>query len=567
MNERENDGSPTAHSGHPHALAGGPGPWPLSEAGPGAARAGVVYLVGAGPGDPELVTLRAAELLATADAVLHDELVHPALLEGVRAGAEVRPVGKRGGDRVVKDAKQAEIEDELVALARAGRSVVRLKGGDPFLFGRGSEEAEALVAAGVPFEVVPGVCSPLGATAYAGISLTHRDFASSVMIVSGVTRASAPFDWSELASVRGTICVLMGMQALDAVVAGLLGPGRREPSTPAAAIQWGTRAEQRVVACRLDELPRCARERGLGSPAVVVVGAVAQLRNSLRWFDRRPLFGKRVLVARPRHQAHAMSRLLRLRGAEAIALPAIEIGPPPSLARVTEAVRALRLYDAVVFTSENGVSCFFAEMARLGLDARAFGAARIAAVGTGTAAALAGRGVRADIIPAEFRGEGLAQALLDDPVLAERRRSPPPVRVLIPQALMAREIVPERLRAAGCEVDVVPVYETRSASAERRERLLGALDAGGIDVVLLTSSSTADSLCELLGQGAAERLASVLVASIGPITTATAQKRGLRVGVTAEVSTTVGLRDAVEQHYAALQAERATRSESPPRSS
>ncbi|WP_437813438.1 uroporphyrinogen-III C-methyltransferase [Sorangium sp. So ce1078] len=552
MSERENDGSLTVLPRRDGPSEEGHGA--AAQLAPGAARPGVVYLVGAGPGDPGLFTLRGAELLATADVVLHDELVHPALLDGVREGAEVRSVGKRGGDRVVKDAKQAEIDAELVALGLAGRSVVRLKGGDPFLFGRGSEEAEALARAGVPFEVVPGVCSPLGATAYAGISLTHRHIASSVMIVSGVTRAGRAFDWSELASVRGTICVLMGMQALDAVVAGLIGPGRRDPATPSAAIQWGTRADQRVVSSRLDELPRRAREAGLQSPAVIVVGAVTGLRGALRWFDRKPLFGKRVLVTRPRHQARSTSRLIRLRGGEAVELATIEIHPPPDPARVTEAVRGLSGYHAVVFTSENGVACFFKELERLGLDARAFGSARLAAIGVGTAAALAARGVRADIIPKEFRGEELAQAILADPALADRRAAGPPVRVLLARALVAREVLPERLRAAGCEVDVVPVYETRPASGDRREELLRALSADAIDVVLLTSSSTVDSLCDLLGEGAAARLDRVLLASIGPITTATAEKRGLRVGVTAEVSTTAGLLDALDRHFAALQA-------------
>lgn len=538
----------------PEEGAGAAAAGAMNDGAPGAARPGVVYLVGAGPGDPGLLTLRGAELLATADIVLHDELVHPALLDRVREGADVRSVGKRGGDRVVKDAKQAEIDAELVELGLAGRSVVRLKGGDPFLFGRGSEEAEALARAGVPFEVVPGVCSPLGATAYAGISLTHRHIASSVMIVSGVTRAGRSFDWSELASVRGTICVLMGMQALDAVVAGLMGPGHRDPATPAAVIQWGTRADQRVVSSRLDELPRRVREAGIESPAVIVVGAVTGLRDTLRWFDRKPLFGKRVLVTRPRHQARSTSRLVRLRGGEAVELPTIEIHPPPDPARVTAAVRGLSGYDAVVFTSENGVACFFKEMERLGLDARAFGPARLAAIGVGTAAALAARGVRADIVPREFRGEELAEAILADPALAERRAASPRVRVLLARALVAREVLPERLRAAGCEVDVVPVYETRPASAGRREELLRALSAGEIDVVMLTSSSTVDSLCELLGEGAAARLDRVLLASIGPITTATAEKRGLRIGVTAEVSTTAGLLDALDRHFTALQA-------------
>ncbi|HVY45447.1 MAG TPA: uroporphyrinogen-III C-methyltransferase, partial [Minicystis sp.] len=228
------------------------------------------------------MTVRGAALLASADAVLHDELVHPALVAAAREGAIVKSVGKRGGDPVSKQASQAGIEAELVALARAGKSVVRLKGGDPFLFGRGSEEAEALAAAGVPFEVVPGVPSPLGATAYAGISVTHRDLASSVTFVSGTTRAGVEYDWSELATVRGTLCVLMGMRKLDEVAARLARDARRPPDTPAAVIQWGTRAEQRVVEGTLDDVAARAKEAGLGSPAIVVVGPVARLRRALR---------------------------------------------------------------------------------------------------------------------------------------------------------------------------------------------------------------------------------------------------------------------------------------------
>ncbi|MCC6554269.1 MAG: uroporphyrinogen-III C-methyltransferase [Polyangiaceae bacterium] len=508
----------------------------------GGARPGVVYLVGGGPGDPGLLTLRAAELLATADVVLHDELVHPAALEGARPGADLRPAGGQ--------ARQPAIEAELIAQARAGRSVVRLEGGDPFLFGRGSEEAEALARAGVPFEIVPGVCSPLGAAAYAGIPLTHRDLAAGVTLVSADPASGAPFDWSELASVRGTLCVLMGTQPLDAVAAALLGPGRRAPAAPAALIQWGTRAEQRVAEGPLADLPALARAAGLGAPAVLVVGPVAALRAALRWFDRRPLFGKRVLVTRAGHQAQATSRLVRRRGAEAIELPAIELHPPPDPARVTAAARALARYAVVAFTSENGVARFFAELDRQALDARAFGAARLAAIGPGTAAALAARGLRADIVPAEFRGETLAAAILADPVLARRLREPGPHAALIPRALVAREVLPDRLRRAGLEVDVVPVYETRPASAARREELIAALEAGRIDVVLLTSSSAADSIADLLAPRAPDLLSRPLVASIGPITTATAEKRGLPVGVTAEVSTLAGLLDAVERWYA-----------------
>lgn len=514
------------------------------------AVAGTVYLVGGGPGDPGLLTLRGAELLGSADVVLHDELIHPSLIDLARPGALVRSVGKRGSDRESKQAKQESIEAELVIHARAGKSVVRLKGGDPFLFGRGSEEAEALVRAGIPFEIVPGVASPLGATAYAGISLTHRDLASSVIIVSGTGRSGERFDWSEIASVKGTVAVLMGMHNLDEVTAGLMGPGKRDPATPAAIIQWGTRAEQRVVEGRLEEIASKARAAGLGSPGVVVVGAVASLRQGLRWFDARPLFGKRVLLVRPKGQAGATARRIRQRGAEAVEWPAIEIAPSPDPARVARLVGEIGDYDVVAFTSENGVEKFFEAIDRAGKDARVFGRSLLAAIGTGTAAALAARGIRADIVPPkDFRGEGLANAILAHAALTKRLSEGAAVRVAIPRALVAREALPELLRAAGCTVDVVPVYETKKAPPERCAELVRMVEQKRIDVVLLTASSTVDGLCDALGEDAARLLEGVVLASIGPITTATAEKRGLAVAVTAEVSTLGGLLEAVEAYF------------------
>jgi uroporphyrinogen III methyltransferase / synthase len=510
---------------------------------------GIVYLVGGGPGDPGLLTVRGAELLASADVVLHDELSHPALLDLVRPDAEVRSVGKRGGDPVQKQASQEAIDVEIVTLARAGRSVVRLKGGDPFLFGRGSEEAEALAEAGVPFEVIPGIPSPLGATAYAGISVTHRDLASSVTFVSGTQRDGVGFDWSELDRVRGTICILMGMRDIESVAGSLIAAAGRDPATPAAVIQWGTRPEQAVAEGRLDEIAARAREAGIGSPSIIVVGPVAGLRRKLRWFDSRPLFGKRILITRPEGQSAVTARMVRLRGAEPFELPTIAITPPPDPARVAEAVRSLDQYDVVAFTSENGVTRFFAEIDAQGRDARAFGRARIAAIGSGTAAALAPRGLRADIVPGEFVGEAFASAILEDPAIKALLLTRRP-RILIPRALVAREVVPERLRAAGCEVDVVAVYETRPAAVERRKELISRLEARTLDCVMLTSSSTADSLVDLLGPRATELLQGVLVASIGPITTATAQRRGLTVAVTAAESTVAGVLSALESHFA-----------------
>jgi uroporphyrinogen III methyltransferase / synthase len=519
---------------------------------PGAAVSGTVYLVGGGPGDPSLLTLRGAELLASADVVLHDELVHPALLDLARKDAVVRAVGKRGSDLGSKQAKQDAIEAELVFYGLAGKSVVRLKGGDPYLFGRGSEEAEALVRAGIPFEVVPGIPSPLGATAYAGFSVTHRDFASSVIFVSGTTRAGRIFDFSEIASVRGTVCVLMAMHHLDEVVAGLVGPGKRDLNEPVAAIQWGTWAKQRVVLGVLGDIVEKVRVSGAGSPAIVLVGRVATLREELRWFDSRPLFGKRVLVLRPSSQAASTAKILRGRGAEAIAWPAIEIGPPPDTAPLAGLVRTLGEWDVVAFTSENGVEKFFMAVEEAGLDARVFGRSLVAAIGSGTAAALLARGIKADIVPRDFRGEALAEAITMHPLVAARLSEQKPVRVVIPRALVAREVLPALLRERGCEALVVPAYETKTANEDRKTELRRMLSRKEVDVVLLSSSSTAKALSEALGEQTKALLASVVVASIGLVTTESARNLGIDVEVTATTSTMPGLIQALEAHYANL---------------
>lgn len=520
----------------------------LAELPPGAgARPGVVYLVGSGPGDPGLVTVRALELLATADAVLHDELVPPSLLSLVRSGAEVRWVGKRGHRRDEKQSKQHEIDTQLIELARAGKSVVRLKGGDPFLFGRGSEEAEALVHAAIPFEVVPGVTSPLAAAAYAGISLTHRELASSVTFLSATMRDGSRFDARRLAGLDGTICVLMGLAQLDAFARELIDLAGLPASTPVAVVSRGTHPAQRVVEGTLEDIAPRVAAASLGSPALAVIGRVAALRAELRWFDRWPLFGQRVLVAQAEHQARATATLLARRGAEPVLAPALRIEPPPDPARVREAARAAGTYDEIVFTSANGVARFFDAIDAEGLDARAFGRARVAAIGDGTARALASRGVRADLVPATFVGEALADALLAD--LAARGGAAGK-RVLLPRALVARETVPDRLRAAGAVVDVVPVYATLPPPERARDALRERLAAGSVDAALLTSASTVDNLCDLLGGDATRLLAPVVLGSIGPITTRAAERRGLQVAVTARESTVPTLVAALEMHLA-----------------
>ncbi len=518
----------------------------------GRAKPGTVYLVGAGPGDPDLLTLRAAELLATADAVLHDELVHPALLKRVRADARLEYVGKRGSDPRDKQTSQGRIDARLVELGRAGLSVVRLKGGDPYLFGRGSEEAEALAVAGVPFEVVPGVTSPLAVGAYAGISLTHRELASSVVFLSGTTREGEAFDLRELAGMKGTVVVLMAHRRLEQVTEALVRDAGRPVTTPALVVSEGTLFSQRSVEGTLADIAGLVRDAGLGTPAILFVGDVVRLRDKLRFFDSQPLFGKRVLCARAEQQAGATASLLRRAGAEPVETPLIEIVGPPDSARVVEVARDCSTYDAIVFTSENGVERFFGALEAEGRDARALGRARIAVVGDGTARALAQHGVRADVVPESFRGEALAQALLAD--LRRSRGDARGARVLVARALVAREVLPDTLRAAGALVDVLPVYQTRAVAPEQLEELRGRFERGEIDVVLATSGSTVDAL--VAGLGGLDRAVPLLArvptfASIGPVTTAVCEKLGVRVDVTATESTVEALIDAVAAHVRA----------------
>jgi uroporphyrinogen III methyltransferase/synthase len=503
-------------------------------------KPGKVWLVGAGPGDPGLITVRGRDLLATADVVLHDALSHPALLDLCAPAAELRDVGKRGGS---KNPTQDWITSQLIELARAGRQVVRLKGGDPLLFARGAEEALALAEAGIDFEIVPGVSSPVAASAYAGIPMTHRDLSSSVTFITGSDREGktwSPDAWKRLATATETICVLMGMQRIDAICAAII-EGGRSPSTPAAVVMWAARPAQRVVTAPLGEIAEAAQRAGLSNPALIVVGDVVSLREPLRWFDRQPLFGRRLLVPRPRHQAVGTAEAIRRRAAEPIILPTIEIRPAPDPEALRAAARRVSDYDFCLFTSANGVDCFFQALAQMSLDARAFGRCKVGAIGPKTAEALVPHGIRADLTAAEFVGESLAQAILD---IGGVRR------ILIPRARVAREQLPELLRQGGVTVDVVSAYETRPAGDEQKQRLEALIADNEVDVVMFTSSSTVDSMVEMLGPDAPALLSRVTLASIGPITSATAARRGLEVAVTAETYTVDGLLDALERHYA-----------------
>ena len=508
--------------------------------------AGKVWLVGAGPGDPGLITVKGRRVLAQADVVLYDALSHPALLAECRPDAELRDVGKRAG---VRNPPQTVITEQLIELARAGKRVARLKGGDPFLFARGAEEASALALAGIPFEVVPGISSPVATSAYAGISMTHRDVSSSVTFITGSDRAGKPWSsvaWQKLATATDTLCIVMGMKRLESIAAALV-QGGRSPETPVAVVQWGSWPQQRVLVATLGNIAEETRAAALTNPAVVIVGEVVKLREQLKWFDALPLFSKRLLVPRAAHQAQSTADAIRERGAEPVLFPMLEMVPPPDPGKVVTAIEALAdgAYDWVLFTSANGVTRFFDALTDRGLDARAFGRARIGVIGPKTAEAFSARGIRPDVCAKDYIGEGLARAVME---------GVPPDRVLIPRALEARDVLPRMLQDAGARVDVVPVYETKPVGEARRDQLIRMLEERQLDAILFASSSTVDALVALLGDRAASLLADVDVACIGPVTQATAEGHGLEVAVHAERFTIDGLLDALADHYAGASA-------------
>jgi uroporphyrinogen III methyltransferase/synthase len=482
------------------------------------ARPGVVYLVGAGPGDPGLMTVRSLALIAAAEAIFYDRLIPPGALAAAREDAELVYVGKRPG---VPSVPQEEIAERLIEAARAGRSVVRLKGGDPFVFGRGGEEGEALREAGVEFEVVPGITAGVAASAYAGIPVTHREEASAVAFVTGhedPEKDGTALDWEALARFPGTLVFYMGVKRLDENAAALIAAGR-DAGEPAAAIERGTMAGQRTVSSTLGEIAEAVRREEVGAPALIVVGPVAARRERLAWLERRPLHGRRVVVTRARAQASGLAARLRDLGAEAVELPAIRIEPRIDSAEVAEAVAAIGEYSLVCLTSPNGVRLLFEALAGAGRDARALAGATVAAIGPGTARALKEHGIVADVVPERFVAEALVEALAAVEVQGRR--------VLLARAAEARDVLPEALRERGAEVDVVPLYETvrEQPGAEEVEAAQAA------DYVTFTSSSTVANLTAALGDRFPR---DARVVSIGPITSEAARAAGLQVAVEAE---------------------------------
>jgi len=493
------------------------------------ARPGVVYLVGAGPGDPGLMTRRSLELIAAADAVYYDRLIPPGALDGAKDDAELIYVGKQPG---VPSVPQAEIGERLIEAAHAGRSVVRLKGGDPFVFGRGGEEGEALRAAGVEFEVVPGVTAGVAATAYAGIPVTHRDDASAVAFVTGhedPEKAETALDWPALAAFPGTLVFYMGVKRLGENAAALI-EGGRDAAQPAAAVERGTWPGQRTVTATLGTIAASVEREAIKAPALIVIGDVAARREDLHWLERRPLHGRTVVVTRARAQASGLAKTLRGLGAEVVELPAIRIEPLTRAEEARAAAKGIGDYDVICLTSPNGVNLLLKAIVDAGLDARALAGATVAAIGPGTARALAAHGIVADVVPERFVAEALVEVLEDVEVEGKR--------VLVARAAEARDVLPDALAERGAEVDVVALYETVREAPD--EKAIAA--AQGADYVTFTSSSTVTNLTDALG----ERFpAAARIVSIGPVTSETVREAGLEVAVEADRHDVDGLLSAL----------------------
>jgi len=507
-------------------------------------KIGKVYLVGAGPGDPGLITVRGKSLLEKAEVVIYDYLAGKKLLKHAPVSAELVYVGKKGG--VQHSHTQEEINQMLVDHALLGKMVVRLKGGDPFIFGRGGEEVQRLHAAGIPFEVVPGVTSATAAATYAGIPITHRDYTASVAFLTGhedPTKENSGIDWSKLATGVGTLVIYMGIKNLPIIVANMIKYGR-DPKTPVAVVRWASTPEQRSVVGTLETIAQVVVDAGIKPPSLIIIGEVVSLRSTIDWYEKRPLFGKKIIVTRTREQASDLVAGLEEYGANCLEYSTINIQPVDSYEALDDELERINEYHWILFTSLNGVKYFFERLYGKGMDARQLKGPEIAVVGKSTADLLLKYGVHADLIPAVFTGEGLAESLLDQGV--EGRN------ILIPRVLHGPEMLPETLRGAGAQVTVVPVYQNCPAQGDK-EFLRAELKKGGVDMVTFTSSSTVRNFLALLDEEKQaelkELLAGVKIAAIGPITGKTVTDSGLRVDVQPEQHTIPAMIEAIVAYY------------------
>jgi uroporphyrinogen III methyltransferase/synthase len=498
-----------------------------------------VYLVGAGPGDPGLITVRGKQCIENADVIIYDYLAPPALLNYAQNHAEIIYVGKKGGDHTLS---QDKINALIVEKAKAGSMVCRLKGGDPFIFGRGGEEAEILVSKSIPFEVVPGVTSAIAAAAYAGIPLTHRKLTATLAFITGHEdphKKESSIDWESLARGIGTLVFFMGVKNLPDITQKLIANGR-SPETPVALIRWGTTPGQTTVTGTLDNIAERAKKAALKPPAIIVVGEVVQLRNTLKWFEKRPLLGKRIVVTRARQQASDLVRRLSHLGAECLEFPTIKVVPINDAAPLDNAVQNLATYDWILFTSVNGVKFFFDHLFGMNKDVRALNHLHTAAIGPATAEKLFEYGLKSDIIPQNYRAEAVVDAFRKIPLEGKK--------ILLPRAKEARPVLPVELRKMGAEVDEVTAYLTEKVRANT-DQLIKRLEEKTIDLITFTSSSTVQNFKDLLPPNNFKQLIKgITIASIGPITTETAIESGFEVPITAKLYTIPGLCDAIVKY-------------------
>lgn len=496
---------------------------------------GLVYLVGAGPGDHGLITVKGLDCVRRADVLVYDRLAGQGILSCARPEAELIYVGK-GPDRHTM--RQEEINSLLVEKARAGKTVTRLKGGDPFVFGRGGEEAETLYQAGIPFEVVPGITSAVAVPAYAGIPVTHRGLTSTFAVITGnedPDKDGSDIDWERIATGAGTLIFLMGMGNLPSIATRLIRHGR-PPGTPAAVIRRGATADQRTITGNLEDIAEKAAREGFTNPAVIVVGEVVSLREKLNWYEKKPLFGCRVLVTRSREQASALSRAVEELGGRAVEFSTISIADPEDFGPLDRAVAGAAGYRWIIFTSVNGVKYFFDRLFKSGGDIRDLKGVNICAIGPKTRDSLAGYGIRVEYVPQEYRAEEIVAGI--------RGRISPGDPVLLPRADIARKDLAALLVQEGARVDEVVAYRT-VAGEGRREEVGRMLRDGGIDVVTFTSSSTVKNFVSMLGEDVLPLPEGVRVACIGPVTAETARRMGLPVHIEAERYTIEGLLEAI----------------------
>jgi uroporphyrinogen III methyltransferase / synthase len=504
---------------------------------------GKVYLVGAGPGDPGLLTLKGKDCLAKADVVVYDNLANRAFLKFAGPEAELVYVGKQGGDHTLG---QEEINALIIQRAQTGCMVVRLKGGDPFIFGRGGEEAQELVKAGISFEVVPGITSAIAVPGYAGIPLTHRDFTSTVAFITGhedPRKEQSSIAWDKIATGAGTLVFLMGVGNLPRIADRLMRHGR-PPETPVAVIRNGTTAEQESIVSDLRHIAQVSRERNLKPPAVILVGEVVGLRKELNWFEERPLFGRRIVVTRAREQASSFLEGLTRLGAEGIEFPTIEIAPPESWQPLDQAIQSIATYDWMLFTSVNGVRHFLARLEKQGKDVRDLKGVKIGAIGPKTAEEWKRMGITPDLVPEEYRAEALADLFTDGAAQG--------LRILLPRAAAAREVLPEELTRRGARVDVVPAYRTIKPP-QKQNQVENLLDEGKIDMITFTSSSTVTYFLEMFhGKDPAtlkKWISGTSIACIGPVTADTAREKGLNVNLVPEKYTIEALTGAIVEYF------------------